>query len=76
MVNGGLRLHPAMVLVCMQDEHNLMAEPEDWQLEEIGKAIEELDSDLAVSHARVSKWLRLWGKPGEGKVRSDLPLAQ
>ena len=37
-------------------------EPEDWQLEEIGEAIKELDSGQAVSHAMVSKWLRSWGK--------------
>ena len=43
-------------------------EAEDWQLEEIGEAIEELDSGQTVSHARVSKWLRSWGKPGEGKA--------
>jgi predicted transcriptional regulator len=41
---------------------------EDWQLEEIGKGIKELDSGQTVSHETVSKWLRSWGKPGEGKA--------
>jgi RHH-type rel operon transcriptional repressor/antitoxin RelB len=43
-------------------------EAEDWQLEEIGEAISELDSGQSVSHERVSKWLRSWGKPGESKA--------
>jgi predicted transcriptional regulator len=43
-------------------------EAEDWQLEEIGEAIKELDSGQSVSHAMVSKWLRSWGKPGESKA--------
>jgi RHH-type transcriptional regulator, rel operon repressor / antitoxin RelB len=41
---------------------------EDWQLEEIGKGIRELDSGRTVSHATASRWLRSWGKPGEGKA--------
>ena len=41
---------------------------EDWQLEEIGEGIKELDSGQTVSHEKVSKWLRSWGKRGEGKA--------
>ena len=42
--------------------------PRDWQLEEIREGIKELDSGQTVSHETVSKWLRSWGKPGEGKA--------
>jgi RHH-type rel operon transcriptional repressor/antitoxin RelB len=41
---------------------------EDWQLGEIAEGIKELDSGRTVSHETVSKWLRSWGKPGEGKA--------
>jgi RHH-type rel operon transcriptional repressor/antitoxin RelB len=41
---------------------------EDWQVAEIGEGIKELDSGQTVSHEAVSKWLRSWGKPGEGKA--------
>jgi RHH-type rel operon transcriptional repressor/antitoxin RelB len=41
---------------------------EDWQLEEIAEGIKELDSGRTASHETVSKWLRSWGKPGEGKA--------
>ena len=41
---------------------------EDWQLEEIGEGLKELDSGQTMSHETVSKWLRSWGKPGEGKA--------
>jgi RHH-type rel operon transcriptional repressor/antitoxin RelB len=43
-------------------------EAEDWQLEEICEGIKELDSGLTVNHEAVSKWIRSWGKPGEGKA--------
>ena len=41
---------------------------EEWQLGEIQQGLEELDAGHAVSHERVSTWLRSWGKPGEGKA--------
>ena len=40
---------------------------EEWQLGEIRLAMEELDRGDGVSHERVSKWLRSWGKADEGK---------
>lgn len=43
-------------------------ESEQWQLDEIQSGIAELDSGKAVSHEKVSKWLRSWGKPGETKA--------
>lgn len=41
---------------------------EEWQLGEIQHGLKELDAGQAVSHERVSTWLRSWGKPGEGKA--------
>jgi predicted transcriptional regulator len=41
---------------------------EEWQLGEIQQGLEELDAGQALSHERVSRWLRSWGKPGEGKT--------
>ena len=41
---------------------------EEWQLGEIRDGIAELDSDQTVSHEKVSKWLKTWGKPGETKA--------
>ncbi len=41
---------------------------EEWQLGEIQQGFKELDAGQAVSHERVSTWLRSWGKPGEGKA--------
>ena len=41
---------------------------EEWQLGEIQQVLKELDAGQAVSHERVSTWLRSWGKPGEGKA--------
>ena len=38
---------------------------EEWQLGEIEDGIAELDSGQMVSHEKVSKWLKTWGKPGE-----------
>jgi len=43
-------------------------ESEEWQLEEIQAGIAELDSGRAVSHEKVSKWLKSWGKPGETRA--------
>jgi predicted transcriptional regulator len=41
---------------------------EEWQLGEIHKAIAELDAGKGVSHEKVSKWLKTWGKTGETKA--------
>jgi RHH-type rel operon transcriptional repressor/antitoxin RelB len=43
-------------------------ETEEWQLGELQAGIAELDSGQAVSHEKVSKWLKSWGKPGETKT--------
>lgn len=40
-------------------------EAEEWQIGEIQAGIAELDSGQSVSHEKVSKWLRSWGKPGK-----------
>ena len=40
-------------------------ESEEWQLGEIQTGIAELDAGHGVSHEKVSKWLKSWGKPGE-----------
>ena len=42
-------------------------EAEDWQLAEIKAGIKDMDSGKTVSHEKVSKWLRSWGKPNETK---------
>jgi predicted transcriptional regulator len=38
---------------------------EDWQLGELQAGIAELDAGRVVSHEKVSKWLKSWGKSGE-----------
>lgn len=43
-------------------------EAEEWQLGEIEAGIRELDRGEGVSHERVSRWLRSWGKRPEGKA--------
>jgi RHH-type rel operon transcriptional repressor/antitoxin RelB len=43
-------------------------EAEDWQLKEIGEGLKELDRGDVVDHEKVSKWLRSWGRAGEGKA--------
>lgn len=43
-------------------------ESEEWQLEEIQEGIAEFDTGDGVSHDRVSKWLRSWGKESETKA--------
>jgi len=43
-------------------------ESEEWQLGELQFGIAELDSGKAVSHDKVSKWLKSWGKPRETRA--------
>jgi predicted transcriptional regulator len=43
-------------------------ESEEWQLGELQAGIAELDAGRGVSHEKVSKWLKSWGKPGETKA--------
>ena len=42
-------------------------ESEEWQLGEIHAGIAELDAGQEVSHEKVSKWLKSWGRPGRTK---------
>jgi len=43
-------------------------ESEEWQLGELQFGIAELESGKGVSHDKVSKWLKSWGKSGETKA--------
>ena len=43
-------------------------ESEEWQLGEIRDGIAELDAGQGVSHEKVTKWLKTWGKTGETKA--------
>jgi len=43
-------------------------ESEEWQLGELQAGIAELDAGKSVSHEKVSKWLKTWGKAGETKA--------
>ena len=43
-------------------------EAEHWQLGEIHSGIQELDSGTGVSHEKVAKWLKTWGKAAETKA--------
>lgn len=47
---------------------NAFVEAEEWQLGELEVGIGEVDSGQTVSHERVSKWLRSWGRAGETKA--------
>ena len=40
-------------------------EAEEWQFGEIHAGLKDLEAGRTVSHERVSRWLRSWGKPGE-----------
>jgi len=40
-------------------------EAQQWQLGEIQAGLKDLEEGRRVSHERVSRWLRSWGKPGE-----------
>ena len=41
---------------------------EEWQLGELQAGIAELDGGQTVSHEKVAKWLRSWGKPSESSA--------
>ena len=41
---------------------------EEWQLGEVHSGISDLESGNSVSHEKVSKWLKSWGKQGESKA--------
>lgn len=41
---------------------------EEWQLGEVRAGMAELDREQEVSHKKVAKWLRSWGKPSETKA--------
>jgi predicted transcriptional regulator len=41
---------------------------EEWQIAEIQSGIADLDAGQAVSHEKVSKWLKSWGTSGETKA--------
>jgi predicted transcriptional regulator len=41
---------------------------EEWQLGELHAGIAQLDAGEEVSHEKVSKWLKSWGKRGETKA--------
>ncbi len=43
-------------------------ESEEWQLAEIQAGIQSLDRGEWVSHERVTKWMRSWGKATESKA--------
>jgi RHH-type rel operon transcriptional repressor/antitoxin RelB len=43
-------------------------ESEEWQLGELHAGMAELESGREVSHEKVSKWLKSWGKRGESKA--------
>lgn len=43
-------------------------EVEEWQLGELQAGIADLEAGREVSHERVSKWLKSWGKRGETKA--------
>ncbi len=43
-------------------------ESEEWQLGELQAGMAELDARHEVSHEKVSKWLKSWGKRGETKA--------
>jgi RHH-type transcriptional regulator, rel operon repressor / antitoxin RelB len=43
-------------------------EMEEWQMGEILAGIVDVEARKAISHDRVARWLRSWGKPSEGKA--------
>ena len=52
----------------MTENRSALAATEERQNREIEAALAELDAGLGVSHEKVSKWLKSWGKPGETKA--------
>ena len=55
----------------MTENRSALAATEERQIREIEAALAELDAGLGVSHQKVSKWLKSWGKtgkPGETKA--------
>lgn len=46
-------------------------ESEEWQLGELQAGVAELDAGQTVSHEKLSKWLKSWGKAGESKARDE-----
>jgi predicted transcriptional regulator len=40
----------------------------EWQLGELQAGMAELDSRQEISHQKVSRWLKSWGKPSETKA--------
>ena len=46
---------------------------EDWQLKEINQGLKDFDQGRAVSHEKVSKWLRSWGRAEMAKALLSLP---
>ena len=42
-------------------------ENEEWQLGELQDGLADLEAGHKVSHEKVSKWLKSWGKPGQTK---------
>ena len=43
-------------------------EAEEWQLSEIQAGIDDVEAGHTVSHDKVSKWLKSWGKRSESKA--------
>ena len=43
-------------------------ESQEWQLSELQAGMAELESGDQVSHEKVSRWLKSWGKRGETKA--------
>ena len=43
-------------------------EAEEWQLSEIQAGIDDMERGHAISHDKVSKWLKSWGKRSESKA--------
>lgn len=40
-------------------------ESEEWQVGEIQKGIEELETGQSIWHDKVSQWMKSWGRAGE-----------
>jgi predicted transcriptional regulator len=45
-------------------------ESEEWQFQELGQALAEVQSGKVVSHQKVTQWLKSWGKTNETKPPS------